>query len=64
MFDKSNEISVLKARIHNLELRKQRLLSGNHADSDSSYWVTSDVARIESQISEAKAELAQRESED
>ena len=64
MFDKSNEISVLKTRIKLLEQRKQRLraslsVAGNTYDH---YFAQSELDRIEFQLQEANLDLAQRTS--
>jgi len=59
MFDRANEVKVLKLRIHELELRRERLKGTS--GSDDSFWVSSDVDRMDSQIREAKAELAKLE---
>ena len=60
MFDLSNEISVLKTRIRHLEQRKQRLMSAS-LTSDTQYWVSLDLERIETELREAKEELGKRE---
>jgi hypothetical protein len=60
MFDKSNDIAVLKTRIRHLEQRKERMLASSAAGDTHGYWLQSDLERIEAQISEAKAELAQK----
>jgi hypothetical protein len=59
MLDRANEVRVLKLRIHELELRRERLKGTS--GSDDSFWVSSDVERMDSQIREAKAELAKIE---
>jgi hypothetical protein len=57
MFERSSNISVLKTRIRHLEQRKERILAQSLADSNG-YWLQSDLARIETQLSDAQAELA------
>ena len=62
MFDKSNEISVLKTRIKILEQRKQRLLAslnvaGNTHDH---YFAQSELDRIQFQLQEVNRDLVQR----
>jgi hypothetical protein len=66
MFDKSNEIAVLKTSIKMLEQRKQRLMASLAVQGDakdSRYWVESDLDRIESQLQEANLELARKTGE-
>jgi hypothetical protein len=63
MFEKSNEIAVLKTRIKQLEQRKQRLLAACNDEGnthDSHYWVQSDLERIDCQIQDANLELARK----
>jgi hypothetical protein len=63
MFDKSNEIAVLKTSIKILQQRKQRLLASlavRGDTKDSRYWVESDLERIESQLQDANLELARK----
>jgi hypothetical protein len=59
MFELSNKVSILRTRIRQLEQRKERMLAQSLADSNG-YWVQSDLARIETQLNEAKMELAQK----
>jgi hypothetical protein len=63
MFDKSNEIAVLKTSIKILQQRKQRLLASlavRGDTKDSRYWVESDLERIESQLQDPNLELARK----
>ena len=60
MFDLSNEVSVLKTRIKHLEQRRKRLLATIPA-SDSQYWISSDLERIDTEIREAREELAKKQ---
>ena len=61
MFELSNEVSILKTRIRQLELRKERLMAAS-LSSDTQYWVSSDLERIETQLAEARQQLADKES--
>ena len=57
----SDEQTVLESRIRLLELRKRRLLSQSQSDDGNSIrWVQSDVLRLDKEIQEAKAQLANR----
>jgi hypothetical protein len=63
MFDKSNEIAVLKTSIKMLEQRKQRLVASLAVQGDtkdSRYWLEFDLKRIESLLQEANLELARK----
>ena len=63
MFDKSNDVAVLKTSIKMLEQRKQRLLASLTVQGDSKdsrYWVESDLERIEAQLQEANLEVARK----
>ena len=60
MFDKSNEVAVLKTSIKMLEQRKQRLLASFAAEGNTNdrYFAQSELDRIEFQLQEAKLALA------
>jgi len=61
MFRKFDEQTVLESRIRLLELRRRRLLSQSQSDDENSIrWVQSDVLRLDKEIQEAKAHLADR----
>ena len=62
MFDKSNDIALLKTRIKQLEQRKQRLLASLSVDVNKNdhYFTQSELDRIEFQLREANLELAQK----
>jgi len=61
MFDLSNEPAILASRIRLLELRRKRLLTASQADDGNSvYWVQADLLRLDNEIAEAKAQLAER----
>ena len=59
MFDLSNEIAILKTRIRMLEQRIQSVASVD--DSNTLYWAQSDLRRIDDEIREAKAQLAEKQ---
>ena len=62
MFDLSNEIAILKTRIRMLEQRRQRIQSvASVDDSNTLYWAQSDLRRIDDEIREAKAQLAEKQ---
>ncbi|HEY2468252.1 MAG TPA: hypothetical protein VGI45_10515 [Terracidiphilus sp.] len=58
MFERSNNISVLKTRIRHLQQRKERMINSAAGDDPHGYWLQSDLERIETQLGEAQAELA------
>jgi hypothetical protein len=62
MFDKSNEVSVLKTRIKMLEQRKQRLLASLKVEGDKhdQYFAQSELDRIDFQLQETTLQLAQK----
>jgi hypothetical protein len=60
MFEKSNDIAVLRTRIKQLEQRKERMLATSAAGDPHGYWLQFDLERIETHIGEAKAELARK----
>jgi hypothetical protein len=60
LFDKSNDIAILKTTIRHLEQRKERMLASSATGDPHGYWLQSDLERIETQIREAKAELARK----
>ena len=61
MFELSNDIAMLKTRVRHLEQRKARLMAASGSDDSSGYWVSSDLARIDEQLREARVELAEKE---
>ena len=61
MFELSNDIAILKTRVRHLEQRKARLMAASGSDDSSGYWFSSDLARIDEQLREARVELAEKE---
>lgn len=61
MFESADEAAVLKSRIRLLELRKQRLLAASQSGNPTANWLSGDLERIESEMQQAKLELAERE---
>jgi hypothetical protein len=62
MFDKSNDVALLKTRIKQLDQRKQRLLASLSVDVNKNdhYFTQSELDRIEFQLQEANLELARK----
>jgi hypothetical protein len=65
MFERSSDVSVLKARIKLLKQRKQRLLAALRVEGNTQdhYFSQSELERIEYQLQEANLELDQKTGE-
>lgn len=61
MFELSNNVAILKTRKRMLEQRKQRILAQATDDRNSLYWAQADLERIENELREVKAQLAEKE---
>lgn len=61
MFERSSDVALLKSRIRLLEHRKKRILDAATDHNSSLNWAQSDLQRIEAELSDAKAQLAESE---